>query len=171
MAEDFNVNVSLGHSEEVLKRLAQVPELLAHNLTAAMLEAELLLEREAKTRAPVGLSGAAGLRGSIAAIPPFMDGDTLTGGIGTSAPYAVPVELGSKPHFPPVQPLADWVTAKLGVGDAAEARGIAFCIARKIAAHGTKGQHFFKAALNDNEPAIKAMFDKAVTSTLEGIEL
>lgn len=149
-----------------LEALARFPEVYARESMAAMLEAGLLLEREAKDNAPVGVMGAAGYRGGIAALVPYMDGDILTGGLGTSCPYALPVELGSRPHFPPVQPLADWVRAKLGEKDPGEARSIAFCIARKIAAHGTKGQHVFKRALEAGEERIQAAFDKAVERTL-----
>lgn len=162
----ISLEFSLADSKAALAALEQYPERFARELTAAMLEAGLLLEREAKEAAPVGVMGAAGYRGSIAAMPPRMDGDTLTGGIGTSCPYAVPVELGTRPHFPPVQPLADWVRAKLGEHDPQAARAIAFCIARKIAAHGTEGQHVFQRALDAAEEGIRAAFDNAVERTL-----
>jgi hypothetical protein len=149
-----------------LEAMEHFPELLAAEVFTAMLEAGLLLEREAKAIAPVGVFGAAGYRGSIAAIDPYMDGDTLTGGLGTSCPYAAPVELGTRPHFPPVQPLADWVRAKLGETDPGVARSIAFCIARKIAAKGTEGQHVFKRALEASEVRIQAAFEGAVEKTL-----
>ncbi len=160
---DLNIELPEGGTLEALARL---PEVYAREATAAMLETGLLLEREAKERAPVGVMGAAGYRGSIAALPPYMDGGTLTGGLGTSCPYAVSVELGSRPHFPPVQPLADWVRAKLGEKDPGEARAIAFCIARKIAAHGTEGRHVFKDALDASEKRIHAAFEGAVERTL-----
>lgn len=149
-----------------LEALARFPELYGANVMAAMLETGLLLEREAKMIAPVGVFGAAGYRGSIAALVPYMDGDTLIGGLGTSCPYAEPVELGTRPHFPPVQPIADWVRAKLGETDPGAARSIAFCIARKIAAQGTEGQHVFKRARETSKDRIQAAFDGAVERTL-----
>ena len=160
------ISLDLNINSDALAALARYPERYARELTAAMLEAGLLLEREVKELAPVGVGGAAGLRGSIAAMPPHMDGDTLTGGVGTSAPYAVPVELGTRPHFPPVQPLADWVRAKLGESDPVAARSIAYCIARKIAAHGTEGQHIFQRALDAAQERVGGMFDRAVERTL-----
>lgn len=166
----ISLDLSLAGSDAALAALDQYPERYAHELTAAMLEAGLLLEREVKERAPVGVGGAAGYRGSIAAIPPYMNGDILTGGAGTSSPYAIPVELGTRPHFPPVQPLADWVRAKLGEHDPQAARAIAFCIARKIAAHGTQGQHVFKRALDAAQAQLAGVFDRAVERTLNGSE-
>lgn len=164
----INLNLSISKDDKTLAQLAQYPERYEREVTAAMLEAGLLLEREVKGLAPVGAGGAAGLRGNIAAMPPRMDGDTLTGGVGTSAPYAVPVELGTRPHFPPVLPLVDWVQAKLGVHDPVAAKNIAFCVARKIAAHGTEGQHIFKRALEANQERVAHIFSAAVDRTLQG---
>lgn len=161
-------DLSLASSDAALAALEQYPERYARELTAAMLEAGLLLEREIKERAPVGVGGAAGYRGSIAAIPPYMNGDILTGGVGTSAPYAVPVELGTRPYFPLVQPIADWVRAKLGEKDPVAARSVAYCIARKIAAHGTEGQHVFKRALDAAQEQLAGIFNRAVEKTLQG---
>lgn len=158
--------ISIPTEGNSLDRLAAYPERYAFEAQAAMLQASLLLEREVKDLTPVGVYGAAGLRGSIAAMPPRMEGDTITGGVSTSCPYALPVELGSKPHFPPVQPLEDWVRAKLGESDPDVARGIAFCIARKIAAHGTKGQHMFQRALDASKDQIAAFFNAAVENAL-----
>lgn len=167
----INLDLSLASSDAALAALEQYPERYARELTAAMLEAGLLLEREIKEFAPVGASGgAAGYRGSIAAIPPYMNGDILTGGVGTNSPYAIPVELGTRPHFPPVQPIADWVRAKLGEKDPVAARSIAYCIARKIAAHGTEGQHVFKRALDAAQEQLVGVFDRAVERTVNGGE-
>lgn len=167
---DENLELTWGrvHSEETLQRLAEVPDVYARHAMAAMLEASLLLEREVKDRAPTGVGGAAGLRGSIAAMTPFMDGDTLSGGVSTSSPYVEPVELGSKPHFPPIRPLMDWVKAKLNEKDPKEAYGIALCIARKISWHGTEGKFFFKAALENSQSKVEAIFDSAIEKTLNG---
>lgn len=162
----ISLDLSLASNADALAALEQYPERYARELTAAMLEAGLLLERQIKELAPVGVGGAAGYRGSIAAIPPYMNGDILTGGVGTSAPYAVPVELGTRPHFPPVQPIADWVRAKLGEKDPDAARSIAYCIARKIAAHGTEGQHIFKRALDAAQEQLAGIFDRAVERTV-----
>lgn len=151
-----------------LDHLGAFPERLGRALFEAMLESELLLERAAKERAPVGVGGAGGYRGSIAAMPPRWTGKKLVGGLGTNSPYAEPVELGTKPHFPPVQPLADWVKAKFGENDPDAARGIAFCIARKIAAHGTQGQHIFENALKATQDEIGAAFRRATKRALEG---
>lgn len=162
----IDLTLTVPQGDMAAQALASYPERYAREATAAMLESSLLLEREVKDAAPVGVGGAGGLRGSIAGIPPHMDGETLTGGVGSNSPYAVPVELGSRPHFPPVQPLEDWVRAKLGEHDPDAARGIAFCIARKIAAHGTEGRFFFEQTLETNRDQIAGIFDGAVQRAL-----
>lgn len=41
-----------------------------------------------------------------------LSGLAIEGVVGTSLAYAVPVELGSRPHWAPIEPLKDWVRAK-----------------------------------------------------------
>lgn len=54
-----------------------------------------------------------------------------------SAPYADVIEFGRVPGtMPPVDPIIGWVRRKLGVRSEAQARSIAFAIARAIKARG-----------------------------------
>lgn len=138
----------------------QAPEVVAEELTRTTLEAELLLQREVQELTPVGVGGAGGLKGSILAQLPQALPDGVIGVVGTSAAHAVPVELGTKPHFPPVAPLEDWVKAKLGV-EPKDARRVAFLIARKIAARGTKGAFMFRTALEQHQAPVAGMYQAA----------
>ena len=87
-------------------------------------------------------------------------------GIGANVPYGIYEHEGTKPHFPPIEPLVKWVIKK-GIirddkgrtttmrrakkeGDDVKARAIAFLIARKISKSGTKGLPFLKMALMMN---------------------
>lgn len=116
------------------------PEIVARELAIGVTQASLLAEREIRDRTPT--SGAGTLRDGIGALPVSFLGDVVTGGVGTSVAYALPVETGSKPHMPPIEPLRDWVARKLGIkGEEAEA--FARKIAWKIKKHGTKGVHMF----------------------------
>lgn len=80
------------------------------------------------------------------------------------APHAATVELGSRPHMPPLQPLIDWVkrhrasfgikgkgtqrNAKTGRFEtSAEIVAIARAIQRKIAREGTKPTYFVRNAI------------------------
>lgn len=72
------------------------------------------------------------------------------------APHAVYMEEGTRPHMPPVQPLAEWAARKFGLESVREARSVGYAIALKIAADGTKPRRFFRRAmrrtLNDVMP-------------------
>ena len=137
------------------------PQIVRDEMGRAMTEALLLLEREVKELTPVGVGGGAGLKGSIAAGEPQRLGDEVIGVVGTSLPYALPVELGSKPHFPPVEPLEEWARIKLGV-PASEARGVGFAIARKIAAKGTNPVKMFTRAFAANRVRVVRIFDASL---------
>jgi hypothetical protein len=136
------------------------PDIVREEMTAAMLESDLLLEREVKEKTPVGVGGAGGLKGSIAAQEPEISSDVVLGVVGTAMAHAVPVEIGTRPHFPPVQPLEDWVIAKLGVPEK-DAHGVAFLVARKIAARGTLAVGMFHRAFNEQRPKVEAIFAAA----------
>lgn len=140
------------------------PELTRAVLTASMTEAVFLLEREVIERTPEGIGGAAGLRGGIAAVPPSLSldtpGDVIGLVVGTAA-HTLPIELGTKPHFVPIQPLQDWVEYKLGL-EGKEAKSVAFAISRKIGKDGTEGKFMFRDAFAQNEDQVKQILETAV---------
>ncbi|SDH74514.1 HK97 gp10 family phage protein [Roseospirillum parvum] len=140
--------------------LATAPRIAAEELVATTWEAELYLERELKERAPVGATNL--LRGSIAARRPAVTGARVVGEVGTAVAHAVPVELGSKPHRPPVAPILDWVQARLGLSGV-EGRSAAFAIAGAIARRGTEGQFVFRDVWAEREPAVRRLFGAMLT--------
>lgn len=125
--------------------LAAAPDILLEEMVPAVVESQLLLEREVRERTPT--SGAGTLRDSIGALPVVIAEDRVTGEVGTTLAYAQPIELGARPHMPPIAPLADWVRRKLGVKDGKEARSVAYAIALKIARDGTPAHHMFSEGL------------------------
>ncbi|MBW8034219.1 MAG: hypothetical protein FVQ79_00700 [Planctomycetes bacterium] len=156
----FDISIELDGVNEIIDVWKQSPKITTEELLRATTEGTLLLEREVKDLTPVGVGGAGGLRGSIAAQEPVVLGDQVLGAVGTSLNYALPVELGTKPHFPPVEPLIDWAHAVLGVPES-EAPGVAFLIARKISKKGTKGAFMFSRAFNDKRAVIERMYERA----------
>lgn len=154
-------------SAGLLKALAAAPEIVIEEQQRAITEASMLLEREVKERSPT--SGAGTLRDSIGAMPITISGALVSGGIGTSLSYAVPVELGSKPHWAPIEPLVDWVERKLHKRGP-EARGVARAIQVKIARKGTDGRFMFRDAFDATRPQIIAMLEAATVRALKRIE-
>lgn len=68
--------------------------------------------------------------------------------------YGLWVEMGTRPHFPPVEPLEKWARIKLGKP------GAGFLIARKIAKRGTKAHPFMLPALENNKQKIQRYFEE-----------
>lgn len=153
--------IDLSRLDELRAALAAAPQLVREELGAAVTEADGLLYREVVERMPVGAGGASGLKGSV-----FHEeeiGDTgVTGLVATPLSYAVPVELGTKPHFVPIEPLIDWVQAKMHVRDETTARGIAFAISKTIAVRGTKPRRPFGLTFQEKYSDVTAIFDRAV---------
>lgn len=154
-------------ASKLLRALEAAPDIFVEEMAAATTEGSMLLEREVIERTPT--SGAGSLRESIGAMPVEISGVKVTGGVATSIAYAVPVELGSKPHWAPVAPLKDWVERKLGKrGD--EADEVAQAVRFKIARKGTKGAFMFREGFAATQPQVFAMFDAAAARAIERVE-
>lgn len=147
---------------EILDRAwQQCPELVVTEMTAAMWQSELLLQREVQELTPVGVSGAGGLKGSIFTASPEISSNAVIGVVGSPLSYAESVELGTKPHWAPIEPLLDWVIHKLGKTEA-EAERVARSIQLNIAHHGTPAAGMFHRGLNQTRAQIEQFFEQAV---------
>jgi hypothetical protein len=167
----LDIQMDTAELDRLQAALEAAPDQARNALTAAAWEAGLLLQREISERTPRGVGGAGGLAGSIFARDPELspDGLEISVAVGTSLPYAQPVEFGSKPHWPPLLPLLDWVTGKLGKsGDEAlaMARGVQIKIARK----GTQGAHMFRDAMAATESQVREIFQRAGKDFTAGLE-
>jgi len=151
------IGITIDASEAAILARAwdAAPAIVETELRAAMTEATAYLQRETQERTPVAFGT---LRASIAAREPQVLADQVLGVVGTPLAYAEAVELGTRPHFPPIQPLQDWVQAKLGIADEDESRQVAFAVARKIARSGTKGAFMFTEAFKAGEPQVQRIF-------------
>ena len=138
-------------SDEVARALRASPVLIDEEMVPAILEAQFLLEREIRENTPT--SGAGTLRDSIGSLPITFSPAAISAEVGTALAYAQPVETGSRPHRPPVEPLAEWVQRKLGKSPD-EAKGIAWAIAGKIAKEGSKGVYMFREGLAQTQGQI-----------------
>jgi hypothetical protein len=143
---------------DVLQRgFDQAPALTNQVLMGAMTEATMLLEREVKEAIP---RGATGLTAGSITSDIFSTPAGVLGVVGSSQPALLFVELGTKPHMPPVAALVPWVRSVLGLAEK-EAKGVAFLIARKIARHGTKAQRPLARTLEANGAQVVRIFEDA----------
>lgn len=143
----------------VARAFELAPDILLEELIPSVMEAQLLVEREVRERTPT--SGAGTLRDSIGALPITFSQSMIRGEVGTALSYAQPVETGSKPHRPPVEPIADWVRRKLGK-DPEEALDIAYAIAGKIAREGSKGAFMFREGTAESQIQVLEILGEGV---------
>jgi hypothetical protein len=149
----------------LVNSFAQIDEVSRHELFAATWESSLKIERDVKELTSTGATGLAVK--SIGAQGPQMLPEGVVGLVSSSLNYIVALELGTKPHFPPLQPIIDWVVEVLDIqeNDAdVSAEKVAFAIARKISKEGTKGQHMFKRGFEMNEQLVKDRMQQAITN-------
>lgn len=150
--------IDLVNLRELQAQLRGSPKIVVEELERATIEADQLIEREVKERVPRGAHGL--LAQSVFSEEQVTENGAL-GVVGTPMNYAIAVELGTRPHFPPIEPLIDWVKAKLGIQEEKAARGAAFAIAKKISVRGTVGQFPFQLASIATEEGVRAIFDQA----------
>ena len=81
--------------------------------------------------------------------------------------YSAPVDLGTRPHFPPSEALLLWVQRKLHIGDEKQARQIAFLIARKISKSGTKGVQMFERAFPQLEQQAPGILELEIAKAVQ----
>lgn len=135
-----------------LKELSQkFPEASEKARVGRITEALLLLLRSIKPRIPVG-AGPIHLRDTVFHRVQTA-GVSVMGLIGTPLEYGEPVEYGTRPHFPPVEPILHWVERKLGI-EGKEAKSVAFLIARAISKRGTQGAEMFGKGFSENEATV-----------------
>lgn len=136
--------------------LQQAPETAQREMLVAMTEATMLLESDVKGRYP----HSTGLTRASVSSDAFSTPAGVLGVVGSANPVAAFVELGTKPHWAPLWPLAEWVERVLGI-TGSEQLGVAKAIQRKIARQGTKPNPLFADALDRHQAAIGRMFEDA----------
>lgn len=85
----------------------------------------------------------------------------LIGVVSTSMAYAVPVELGTKPHMAPIEPLEQWVRVKLGLSQKA-ATSVARSIQWKIAHYGTPAAGMFHRGFAAGRGQVETLFSASM---------
>lgn len=160
MNDPLEIRIDGRAARNVIRGFRKAPDIVSAVMIPAVIEGQLLFEREVKENTPVGIGGGGGLKGSISSREPaVIDGDII-GEVGTPLAYAIPVELGAQPHMPPVRPLVDWARHKLGL-DIEEAERVGFAIALKIKAQGTEGAHMFADAHASTSHQIEGILTRA----------
>lgn len=135
----------------------QGPQIVAEEMLGAVEYSLNVAQSEIVPRTPVDrglLRG--GVQTSITG-----QGIDLVGRVFNPLGYALPVEAGSRPHFPPPEALEGWVRRVLRVAPK-EVRGVAFLVARAIARRGTRPREFFKRGFAAARPRIELRLQQAL---------
>lgn len=135
----------------------QAPEVAKLQAEVAITESVKAVQAEVVEQFPRGQVGNTYM--SFTTDVARLDGGVV-GVVGSSAPVAAYVELGTKPHRPPWEPIALWAQNKLGLGEV-EAKSLAFGIAGKIAKVGTPARTPLLNALQAMQPQIEVSFEAA----------
>lgn len=157
----MKISIDYSAVTSLQEKLRRSPDVVREELLEAMAEADGKLQRQVADLTPKA-SGL--LKGSITSEETVTEFGVV-GIIGSPENYVIPVELGTRPHFPPVEKLIDWVKLRFPGKSETEARSIAFLVARKISRKGTKGEKMFAGALRQLEPEIETIF-KAATQRI-----
>ncbi len=161
----MEIRYDISGDEALIGQWAQAPQIVQEEMNAAMAEVTALLEREVKEKTPSSapsgdLGGASGLKGSIIS-EQSVGPEGVIGMVGSPRAYAIPVELGTKPHWAPIQPLKDWVRVKFNVSEEKEVNSIAYAIQGGIAQHGTRAFGMFHRTFAHRAHDIEARFAQA----------
>jgi len=150
----IKTKVDLSELEEMTKRY---PETSRQARVMKLTEAMNLLEAAVKRKTPYG-AGPIHLRDTVHSSVKI-SGEKVAGIVGTPMEHGEPVEMGTKPHFPPTGPIQFWVEKKLGYSGA-EAASVAFLIARAISVRGTKGAKMFETGFEEQEARVMAILNE-----------
>ena len=167
----LEIKVNLTELKEFTDKIPGFDSAIIAEQQYAMHASLSVLEQAVTVRTPVGVSGAAGLRGAwsqqVSGTPALQVGE-----LHNPLDYAWAVEAGRKKgSMPPPnsESLLLWVTRKLGV-TGKEAKSLAFVIARAIGRKGTKGFFMLRDGWAQAEPIIirlhEAIPEKAISKLL-----
>lgn len=132
---------------------------IGHGLEKIVVRGEQLVKEEA----PVGATGQLANSANH-----LVEGTRAEIFIGPPADvYGAAVEAGTRPHFPPPDALIPWVIKKFNPNSDAEAREIAWLIARAIAKRGTKGQLYFKRATDQLGKEARGILEFEIAEALD----
>lgn len=141
----MNIKVTVRGFKELRRNMGEAGKAVYPLAKSALNKSAIQIKGRAKNNAPVAFGD---LQRSFK-----HDVKGLTATVWSGKEYALYVEKGTRPHFPPVAPLARWAGLKLGDSS------LGFVIARSIAKKGTKAQPFFEPAVEDSVGDIEKNFE------------
>ena len=167
MTAPYGVRVVYGALPRAI--MTQSPAIVRRAELAAIRAAMPFLQRKLALATPTGATGLA--RSSVTA--EMATGSVPSGFVGYGGMpslYIRFVEEGTRPHWPPLAPLAYWAARKFGypVGSP-EAKRAGYLVARKISRVGTKGQHFVEKTADAHRAKAQDLMRRAALGVFHSI--
>jgi hypothetical protein len=171
--------IQVPDAARITAAFAAAPAMVLDELEITMGSVMLYLQRETVDGTP---KQAGTLRAAfITHVDVIASLDAVFGRLTNPLPYALPVELGTRPHRPPLEPLMNWVEAKFGVGEydlmppkdgkpAITGRQFAWLIQRNIGRYGSPGMGMAHYALRDGRETIQAEFAECAARIVARLE-
>jgi hypothetical protein len=168
----MRIETTITGDKELNDIIAKLERLSIDGVKRAMQYSVIAVEAMAKQLSPVNTGRLA------TSITSVVEGSTenITGRIGTNVVYAPYMELGTKPHFPPIAAIQDWVkkkgiaakltpSGKRGGSKAtreSQDRSMAFVIARSISKKGTRERPYLVPALEKSGGRVYKYFEDEI---------
>jgi hypothetical protein len=149
MANEFEIK----GVKQVIQNLGKIEKQVFNRIVTACEKTQARVVNDARDAAPVFMTT---LRQSILPGDIEVTKTDVTAKVVANADYALFVELGTRPHFPPVDALKPWAEKKLGD------ENLAFVVARAISRRGTPARPFLGPALLKNGSFFRREIIKAV---------
>lgn len=144
-------------SIEDLKPIEEIKPKHREALKIGLLKAGQEMTSKIRANTPVGVTGLA--KSSVQINPATISSEYIISSLGCK--YYPIIEEGSKPHFPPVEALYDWVSKKLhitGLGT----KKVAWAIAVTISKRGTQGKKVFENVYNEYKEKVPSIVKRYV---------
>lgn len=158
---------------EALAGLRNTPKNIGERMRQAFTESAAAIEADAKENAPVDTGR---LRSSITHRVTYREAEYVAAEIGSKVEYAPYVELGTRPHYPPLEALITWVHHKgLGATGNRHQRTLQYAldtiVARRIqqaiGRRGTKAQPYLEPAFVNQADAVVRSIAAAVQAGIQ----
>lgn len=154
----MSIKLEVNGLKETQKNFERIiKDLTGNAMLEAVGKATLLVEGTAKRLSPVDRGA---LRASITPDVQKM-GNVVRGVVGSNLKYAPFQELGTRPFWPPWEPIYQWARRKVR-GNVKQAGALAYAVRRAISRRGIIAKHYLQDALEQNIPKIKKLLESVV---------
>jgi hypothetical protein len=150
------IEVRYDGTEALRQAFAQAPDMARDEMFATVERLVKRLAVIAQNRWPRDSGASAG---SIYSVTHHTSVGVLGEAV-SAKPEVAFIELGTRPHWAPLEPLIEWVSRRPEFAGKDHVH-IAKLIQYRIARHGTKARLIFAQVLRDNDAAIKGLLNNA----------